>query len=157
MEEGEERAVLFAAYEAFKDHWGAVDEPFESYYQRRKHYMDNDPKYDPSLWLVAMDGDEIAGISLNYAYLDEDPDMGWVGTLGVRRPWRKHGIGLALLQYAFRDFTERGRKRVGLGVDASSLTGAVRLYERAGMHIWRKSNLYELEVRPGKDLMKQSL
>ncbi|NEQ28561.1 MAG: AMP-binding protein [Microcoleus sp. SIO2G3] len=32
-------------------------------------------------------------------------------------------------------YHQHGQRRVGLGVDAESLTGATRLYERAGMHI----------------------
>ncbi len=49
--------------------------------------------------------------------------MGWVGTLGVVREWRRHGLGLALLQHSFQQFYQRGKRKVGLGVDAQSLTG----------------------------------
>ena len=155
--EEDERAALFAAYEAFKDHWGHVDEPFESAYQRRRHFMDNDPDYDPSLWFMAMEGNQVAGVSLCQSSLDGNPDLGWVSTLGVLRPWRKRGLGLALLQHSFSELHKRGRSAVGLGVDASSLTGATRLYEKAGMRVSRRSTLYELELRPGKDLTTQSI
>jgi mycothiol synthase len=87
----------------------------------------------------------------------EDPDLGYVNTLGVVRPWRRRGIGLALLHHAFGELGGRGKKRVGLGVDGSSLTGAVRLYEQAGMHVERRRILYEKELRPGVDLTTQSL
>ena len=53
----------------------------------------------------------------------------------MRRPWRRRGLGLALLLHSFRDFAARGATRVGLGVDAENTTGAVGLYERAGMHV----------------------
>ena len=36
---------------------------------------------------------------------------------------------------------------------ASSLTNATRLYEKAGMQVTEKYNTYELELRPGQDLM----
>ena len=159
----EERAALFAAHEAFKDHWGNTSQPFEDYYQRYKHQIDQDPHHDPSLWFIALDGDiangvdAIAGVSLCSQQTGEDPDKAWVGTLGVRRPWRKRGIGLALLQHSFCEFYRRGKPRAGLGVDASSLTGAVRLYERAGMRIDRQLDIYELELRPGKEIMKRSI
>ncbi len=155
--EEEQRAAEYAAYEAFQDHWGHVNQPFEEYYERTKYYLENDPKYDPSLRFIALDGETVAGASLCYPYLDDDPDQGWVGTLGVRRPWRKRGIALALLQHSFCEFYRRGQHSAGLSVDADSLTGAVRLYERAGMHVVRKSNLYELELRPGKNLMTQEI
>jgi len=46
---------------------------------------------------------------------------------------------------------------VGLGVDAGSLTGATRLYERAGMRPIRQFDTYELELRPGRDISLQKL
>jgi ribosomal protein S18 acetylase RimI-like enzyme len=104
-----------------------------------------------------MAGDEVAAVALCRARAHEDPEMGFVNTLGVRRPWRRQGLGLALLHHAFGEFYRRGQKRVGLGVDASNLTGATRLYERAGMHVARQFDLYEKEVRPGKELSTQAV
>ena len=76
--------------------------------------------------------------------------IGWVGTLGVRRPWRKKGLGLALLQASFGEFYKRGMKTIGLGVDASNPTGATRLYQRAGMYIASEFLTFEKELRPGR-------
>jgi ribosomal protein S18 acetylase RimI-like enzyme len=104
-----------------------------------------------------MDGDQIAGINLCRSHWIDDPDTGWVGTLGVRRPWRKRGIGLALLRHAFNEFYRRGKRKVGLGVDAQNLTGALRLYEGAGMHVHQASDLYEKELRPGREISVESL
>ncbi len=83
--------------------------------------------------------------------------MGYVHTLGVRRPWRRRGIALALLHHSFGEFFNRGKSKVSLHVDAKSLTGATRLYEKAGMHVDRLSHNYEKELRPGKDLSTQSV
>jgi mycothiol synthase len=63
---------------------------------------------------------------------------------------------VALLQHSFRELYARGQKKVGLGVDAASLTGATRLYERAGMHVARQYDTYEKELRPGRDLSTQT-
>ena len=153
----EERAVIQAVRDSFKDHWGYVEQPFEKEYEQWLHFMNNDPDYDPALWFVAMAGAEIAGISLCDFKSHEDPKMGWIGTLGVRRPWRRRGLGVALLQHSFRELYGRGQKKVGLGVDAASLTGATRLYERAGMHVARQYDTYEKELRPGRDLSTQSV
>jgi mycothiol synthase len=157
IQRGEERLAIEAAHESFKDHWGVVEEPFESYYQRWIYRIEHDPNYDPSLWWIAMDGEKVTGVSLCYSKIDFDPEMGWVGTLGVLRPWRKQGIGMALLRHSFCEFYRMGKPRGGLGVDASSLTGALRLYENAGMHPYYQSDLYEYEVRPGQDMMRQHL
>lgn len=83
--------------------------------------------------------------------------MGYVHTLGVRRDWRRRGIALALLRHSFGKFYRRGVCKVSLHVDAKSLTGATRLYEKAGMHVDRQSHHYEKELRPGKDLSTRSV
>jgi ribosomal protein S18 acetylase RimI-like enzyme len=80
-----------------------------------------------------------------------------VNSLSVRRPWRRRGLGLALLQHAFGEFYRRDTMTVALGVDAQSLTGATRLYERAGMHVDRQYAVYEKELRPGRELCTQTV
>lgn len=153
----DERGVVQSVREAFSDHWGFVESPFEEEYARWRHHIDTNEDFDPDLWFLAWDGDEIAGVSLCWPKAHDDAEMGWVGTLGVRHPWRRRGLGLALLQHSFGEFHRRGRRRVGLGVDAQNLTGALRLYERAGMHSdpARQYCTYEKELRPGIDLRKQ--
>jgi mycothiol synthase len=155
----EEADVLRAAREAFKDHWGHIETPFEAEYERWMNRIHNDERYDPSLWFLAMAGEEIAGVSLCWPRSFDDPTMGWVGTLGVRRPWRRQGLGMALLQHSFGEFYRRGTTIVGLGVDAQNLTGALRLYTKAGMHSDQRHqhSIYEKELRAGNDLSIQSL
>jgi mycothiol synthase len=150
-------AVYRADVEAFRDHFGFIEEPFESGLKRYKYFLTENEVFDPSLWFLAMDGDEIAGLCLCRQYSWEDKDLGWVSILGVRRPWRRQGVGLALLRHAFNEFYRRGKRKVGLGVDASSLTGATHLYERAGMHVHRQFDQYEKELRPGKELATTEL
>jgi mycothiol synthase len=94
--------------------------------------------HDPSLWFLAVDGDEIAGISLCRPEWEGDAELGWVSTLGVRRPWRRRGLGLALLLHSFAELQARGKRFAGLGVDGQSPTGALQLYERGGMHVARR-------------------
>lgn len=157
QDEPDLHAVYRAVDDAFQDHWGHVDQPEEEAFRRWQHWTQNDDEFDATLWFLAMDDDEIAGISLCRARANDDPDMGWVSTLGVRRPWRRQGLALALLHHTFGEFYRRGRKRVGLGVDASSLTGATKLYEKAGMHVTRQFDTYEKELRSGQDLSTRTL
>jgi mycothiol synthase len=149
-------AVALADREAFRDHWGFIERPFEQDLQLYRHRLD-EPRFDPSLWFMAMCGDEVAGICLCESCTDGEPDMGWVGDLGVLRPYRKQGLGLALLRHSFGELYRRGRRKVGLGVDAFNLTGALRLYEKAGMRVYRKFNTYEKELRPGVELSTQTV
>ena len=89
--------------------------------------------FDPTLWFIAEDDQGIVGFALCLPELSEDPDAGYVSELGVREDRRGEGLGLALLQHTFVEFRRRGKARVSLHVDTDNLTGAVRLYERAGM------------------------
>lgn len=150
-------AVYRADVDAFRDHFGFVESPFEEGYERFMHFMADGDSYTPGLWFLAMDGDQIAGICLNRKHSHEDPEVGWVSSLGVVRPWRRRGIGLALLQQSFAEFYRRGYRKVGLGVDGENLTGALRLYKKAGMHVHRQFELYEKEMRPGKEISVQAL
>jgi ribosomal protein S18 acetylase RimI-like enzyme len=95
---------------------------------------------------VAIAGNEIAGVSI--CEHKRDPDLGWVDALGVRAGYRRRGIAEALLRTAFAEFWRRGERRVGLGVDAESPTGATRLYERAGMRTLWHAVVWEKELRP---------
>jgi mycothiol synthase len=130
--------VYEADEEAFEDHWGFFRIDFEAW----KHWMTGG-NFDPTLWLVAYAGEDIAGFSLNQPHEGGDADLGWIGVLGVRRPWRRRGLALALLLESFAEFRRRGRKRAGLGVDAENTTGAVRLYEKAGMKPVRRFDTFE--------------
>ena len=78
--------------------------------------------------------------------------IGWIGTIGVSRPWRNAGLGLALLQHSFGEFYKRGMKTIGLGVDAENPTGATRLYKKAGMVPASEFVTYEKELRAGIEL-----
>ncbi len=145
----DERIVYDLDDEAFNDHWGHIPTSFEHW----KRWSVNLPGFDATLWFLAFDGDTLAGIAL-CRYENED---GWVDTLAVRRPYRHLGLGMALLLHSFAMFYQRGTRMVGLGVDAQNLTGATRLYQRAGMHVARQADLYEKELRPGRELSVQSL
>ena len=148
-------AAYRAEDEAFADHWGYVKTPFEEGFKQWKHYVFEIRKPDPALWFLAMDGDKIAGMVTCRAEADDDPDKGWVSVLGVRRPWRRQGLGLALLRQVIGEFYRRGKPRVGLGVDSNNLAGATRLYEKAGMHVEREYVNYDIELRPGEELQKE--
>jgi mycothiol synthase len=151
------REVYRAHREAFQDHFGYVDLPFESGLEQFKHGLENDSQFDSSLWFIAWAGNEIAGYCLCRTASFSDHQSGYVNVLGVRHAWRKHGLGLAFLQHAFGEFYRRGQMHVELGVDAKNLTGALRLYEKAGMHIHRQNDTFEKELRPGREVAVESL
>jgi GNAT superfamily N-acetyltransferase len=125
-------AVHAAAEEAFLDHWEHAPEELDAW--QRRH-----AGTDRSLWFAMRDGEELAAVAIN----DFRFGNGWVGVLGTRRPWRGRGIAQALLLATFGEFWRRGERTVRLSVDAASPTGAVRLYERVGMHTAWRADVYE--------------
>ena len=125
--------------EAFADHWDYTPRDFESW---SKVHLGSE-RFDPTLWCVVRAGDEIAAGTI---CTGDTYGGGWVHALFTRRPWRKQGVGAALLGDSFGRFWERGEHSVGLGVDAASDTGAFRLYERAGMAPVLGWVMYEKEL-----------
>ena len=98
--------------------------------------------FDPSLWFLACEGNEVAGVALNM--FDKESNIGWIDHLSVRPAWRHRGIGKALLLHSFSEFYRRGIHQIKLSVDSKSLTNAPDLYKSVGMqtvqqyHIYRK-------------------
>lgn len=135
-------AVWQADDEAFRDHWGSNDRTFEEW----SHVKFGNPNFDPTLWLIAWDESEVAGFAQNRFR----KGIGWIGTIAVRRPWRRRGLGIALMRHTFGEFYKRGTTTIGLAVDSASLTGAARLYQRAGMVVAGEFAMVERELRTGE-------
>jgi mycothiol synthase len=133
----DEKMVYEVHQEAFSEEPDFFRDPFDEW----QHWSYREP-FDPQLWFIAEDDGNAAGISLCRPVRDGDPKKGWVSVLGVRKPWRRRGLGLALLRHSFRELRIRGKTRVGLGVDGDN-ANAVALYEKAGMLRDRTSVWYE--------------
>jgi mycothiol synthase len=142
LQTGDEQRIYEAYNDAFADDWYFRVQPFEEW-SSDAFGREN---FDPTLiWLAEEDG-ELAGFSANSWHFSGDPQFGWIGILGVRPRWRRRGLATALLRKSLLDFHRRGATRVGLGVDAQNTTGAVRLYERVGMHVARRNDTYEKQL-----------
>jgi mycothiol synthase len=140
----DEPAVYAAVEDAFQDHWSMGPTSYEEWLKRNAA-----DGFEPSLWFQVIDAasGEIAAVAVCRYY----GEVGWLRYLGVRRTWRRRGLGEALLHHAFDEFYRRGTKTVALGVDAENPTGATRLYERVGMTMIRRHVTYEKVLRDGVD------
>jgi ribosomal protein S18 acetylase RimI-like enzyme len=127
--------------EVFRDHWGAVDDSEASFEQMR-----DDPRRDMRLWVVAWQGDEIAGQVLNRIDREANAELGlrrgWVNSVGVRAAWRRQGIARALVAESLRVLRDAGMTSAGLGVDAANPHGALGVYEVNGFRVVRTERVY---------------
>jgi len=128
------RAIWEAGEECFRDQRDHVAPSEESY----RAWVET-PDLDLNLWLVAWDGDQIAGAAINVVH---EGAWGETDDLFVRRPWRKRGLGRALLVGSLHLFKALGLTTAGLGVDAENLSGALRLYESVGFRPYQRVASY---------------
>ncbi len=135
------RAVFEAENEAFRDHWGHHEMGEEAFRQT----FDQDEN-DTGLWVVAWDGNDVAGVVETWIWPTENERLGvrrgWLERISVRRPWRRRGLGRALTAAALRKVRDAGMDEAMLGVDAQNPTGALGLYERLGFTVFRRSTAY---------------
>ncbi len=142
---GEDDRALYEAWEeAMADEWGHTRLTYDKW---RHYFIDRADDEDVPYWFLAVEGHEIAGLILSRWRRPGQEDEGHVRYLAVRPAWRRRGLGLALLLHGFGEFYRRGRHKVGLGVDGTSLTGAERLYLKAGMSIILRSLVYQKILR----------
>lgn len=149
-------AAVAAATDAFRDHYGFVERPAAESVEEIGHAMEH-PEYDPTLWWHVYEGDEMVANCWCTNNHEGDKTIGYVQSLGVRKPWRGRRLGRNLLLHAFGEFYRRGMRGAALDVDAHSLTGATRLYESVGMAEEHRNATYIKELRPGQDLATRSL
>ncbi len=134
-----QKQVWDADAEAFRgDHWGGFDDS-EANFDRSLA----DADHDPDLFVVAWDGDEIAGGVTNAIWKADNEAFnrrrGWLETVFVRRPWRRRGLGAAIVARSLLRLREAGMDEAMLGVDSGNPSGALGLYERAGFVIHTRS------------------
>ena len=156
----DEIEAMAAAIEVgFKDHWGFVEEPLEEAIKFWTHYTETDKLFDPAIYFLAIDtkNGDIAGLALCRIEQVGKPDTAYVEELAVLPDYRRQGLALAMLHHAFGEFYKRGRKKVALHVDASSLTGATRLYGKAGMKPVETWMNFQKLIRDGIELSTTSL
>jgi mycothiol synthase len=135
------RVVFEAEVEAFLDHWGArekTEQDFTLTYGREE--------FDPALWVVAWDGEQVAGVVQNWIWAAENAEMsaarGWLEHISVRAAWRRRGLARAITAESLRRLRDAGMTEAMLGVDADNPTGALGLYQGLGFEVDARSTAY---------------
>ena len=120
-----------ASNEAFRDHWGFVEPEEKDYvsYKGSKYFQ-------PELWQVAWDGDEVVSSVMNYIEHDYNKTYqrkrGWTENISTHREWRRRGIARALIIRSMHMHKAKGMTEVALGVDTKNPSGALKLYQSLG-------------------------
>jgi ribosomal protein S18 acetylase RimI-like enzyme len=145
VEEEHLRKIFDASQEAFRDHWGYREETWEEFQGWMK-----DPTFNPEIWKIAWDGDQVAGIVMNYVNENEnkeyDRKRGYTENISVGRPWRKRGLAKSLIVQSMKMFKEMGFTQTALGVDAENTSGALFLYQNCGYKVTKKATTYRKEM-----------
>jgi mycothiol synthase len=124
---------LFVRNESFKDHWGSVAMPADTWKNRITNHT-----FRPELSFLlrdAADGAPAGMLVTLYWEADtvatglRDAHFMIIGTL---RKYRKRGAASALISHTLRAAAEQGYDRASLGVDAANPSGAFGVYEKAG-------------------------
>lgn len=91
-----------------------------------------------SLWVVALDGDTVAGYVGSQSVLGESDMM----NVAVAPEYRRRGIAQALIQELIRRLSQQGNRSLMLEVRASN-TPAITLYHKLGFaQVGRRPNYY---------------
>lgn len=143
------QAIFEAEVEAFRDHWGFA-EPDAT---ERDRFFNDPVESDTSLWRVAWDGPQVAGMVRSYIHPEQNERLGrkrgMVEHISVRRPWRRRGLARALIAASFPLLRERGMTEAALGVDAQNESGAVGIYERCGFRVVSRSSEFSRTLETG--------
>ncbi|MBG0787177.1 MAG: GNAT family N-acetyltransferase [Anaerolineaceae bacterium] len=139
------RKIWDASIDAFRDHWGFSEPEEEDYisYSTSRYFQ-------PDLWQVAWDGDEVVASILNY--IDEEYNKkfnkkcGWTEEISTRREWRRKGIATALIARSMQMHKDHGMTMVALGVDTENPNGALQLYEGLGYKKIRTMITFRKEI-----------
>ena len=135
------RTIWEADVEAFRDHWGFVEQSDQDY-QRFIEF----PYHDPTLWKIAWDDEGVAGQVKSFIDTAQNErygrQRGWTESISTSRRWRRRGVAKALIVESIRELAARGMTEVALGVHTENPNGAYQLYESLGYEVVQTWTMY---------------
>jgi mycothiol synthase len=128
------RTIWEADVEAFRDHWGSVEQTDEDY-ERFIAFS----YHDPTMWKIAWDAEGVAGQVKSFINTAENEahgrQRGWTESISTSRRWRRRGVAKALIVESIRELAARGMTEVALGVHTENPNGAYALYQSLGYEV----------------------
>ena len=134
--EAEMHARIHAAIEESFRHsgHGHVARSFEEYLREV-----STREQDMSLWCVAWDGDEVAGVVVAERVREGEVNLPWVA---VRAQWRRRGLARAMLRTVIARCAADGVRTVALTTVQENENHTVGLYEHVGFHVTQRHPRY---------------
>ena len=136
----EQLTDIWDAYlEASADDLGAVVGTDDAY----QHWLAM-PQWDRRLWQVAWDGEQVAGMVLNYwgPAVAGQSRRGHTEYVNVCRPWRRQGLATALLARSLAMFAGLGAPEVTLDVNETNPSNAADVYADLDYVVRRRLGVY---------------
>jgi GNAT superfamily N-acetyltransferase len=134
VREEDVRTIWEADVEAFRDHWGYVEQT-EADYQRFIAF----PYTDTTLWKIAWDDEGVAGQVKSFIDTAQNDEhglkRGWTEAISTSRRWRRRGVAKALIVESIRELAARGMTDAALGVHTENPNGAYDLYAGLGYEV----------------------
>lgn len=128
------RTIWEAEVEAFRDHWGYVEQTEAGY----RRFLER-PYTDPTLWKIAWDDEGVAGQVRSFIDTAENEEFGrargWTEDISSARRWRRRGVAKALIVESIRELAAHGMTEVALGVHTENPNGAYELYASLGYEV----------------------
>lgn len=139
--ESDWREIWEADTEAFRDSHGFVEQTEEDWERFRTEAAGG-----TELWQVAFEASgRVAGQVRTHADEGEPDDRqcrrAWTEEISTRREWRTQGVASALIAASLRQLATLGFDEAALGVDTSSPTGAMAIYQRLGFEETARSTI----------------
>ena len=133
--------------ETFKEHFNFRPDTVEEV----RHFLFSDLYYkkEKEIFFAELDGESVgyigAGIDEKYN-LEKNVKAGDIFTIGVLKKYRRTGIGARLILHALETLEAEGMTKATLGVDDYNPTKAIKLYEKVGFRVKKKSLTFEREL-----------
>ncbi len=131
------RTLWEADREAFRDHWGFNEDEYAD--ERFEGWQKSEVIFQPHLWCIAWDGDEVAGQVRSFIDHGDNEAQGrlrgYTEFISVGRRWRRQGVATALIAASLRVLKEQGMEEAALSVHTDNPNGAYTLYEKMGYRV----------------------
>lgn len=136
--------------ECFKEHFNFRPVKIEE----TRHWLQENPWFKWQTHFFAQLRDQPVGfisVGIDEKFNKEKNTLsGWINDIGVLKPFRRKGIGTALMLKALHELKNKGMKNALLYVDDENPTKAIKLYEKVGFKTVKKTLLYQKKIGHGK-------